>query len=80
MHNMTLITNHDDELPIVWRDHGDKTTSEAARTIVFSINLPDRCPTAVVRPRTHKHVVDSIKLAAKLGAWVAICFGAGGGA
>ncbi|KAK7726217.1 hypothetical protein SLS63_007731 [Diaporthe eres] len=66
------MANPDDDLPIVWRDHGDKTAYEAARTRVFSTKLPDRYPTAVVRPRTDRHVVGSIRLAEKLGARVAV--------
>lgn len=69
---MTVMTNLNNDLPIVWRDHGDKAAYEAARTRVFSTKLPDRYPVAVVRPRTDKHVVDSIRLAARLGARVAI--------
>lgn len=67
-----VMTDHHDDLPIFWRDHGDKTDYEAARARVFSTKLPDRYPTAVVRPRTDKHVVDSIRLAEKLGVRVAI--------
>ncbi|KAI7782131.1 hypothetical protein LA080_013807 [Diaporthe eres] len=69
---MTVMADHNNDLPIVWRDHGDKAAYEAARTRIFSTKLPDRYPTAVVRPRTDKHVVDSIRLAARLRARVAV--------
>lgn len=66
------MANHSDDLPIFWRDHGDKAAYEAARTRVFTTKIPDRYPTAVVRPRTDGHVVESIRLAADLGARVAV--------
>lgn len=69
---MTVMTDHNNDLPIFWRDHGDKAAYEAARTRVFSTKFPDRYPTAVVRPRTDRHVVNGIRLAARLGARVAI--------
>lgn len=70
--NMTFTISKNYDLPIVWRDHGNKTAYEAARTRVFSTKLPDRYPTAVVRPKTDNHIVDSIKLAEELDVRVAI--------
>lgn len=66
------MANHSDDLPILWRDHGDKAAYEAARTRVFTTKIPDRFPAAVVRPRTDAHVVGAIRLAASLGARVAV--------
>lgn len=69
---MIVMANFNDDFTILWRDQGDKTAYEAARTRVFGTKLPDRYPIAVVRPKTDQHVIDSIKLAGKLGARVAI--------
>lgn len=66
------MADHSDNLSIVWRDHGDKAAYEAARTRVFTTKIPDRYPTAVVRPRTDAHFVEGIRLAASLGARVAV--------
>lgn len=59
-------------LPIIWRDASTGDVYEQARCRVFNTKVPERYPTAIIRPTTVAHIQTGIKLAQELGCRVAI--------
>lgn len=55
------------DLPIIWRQDSDVHEYERARVDrVFNHRRPDRQPRAVVEARTEQHIVEAVRLAARL--------------